>query len=158
MVATVVRALKAQPEVQITFSHLETRGEDTYAIVDIRNIGNASALYSGYSQGNPLSEVVHKDTLGNWQNRIRMCGTGLNDYLLLPGEQVRTTNYIYGAGVWRVRLDYTKPTFWDRLPRDMQRFLSFIPRSYGPTHEAWTTERPAIGTELAIATIEGSFE
>jgi hypothetical protein len=153
-----VRAMVAEPEIEIVYSHLEKQGKDTYAIVDIRNIGKASALYSGYSQGSPLSEVAHKGASGNWQNPIGKCGLGLNDYFLLPGEQVRTTNYIYGAGVWRVRLDYTKPTFRDRLPRDMQRFLSFIPRSYGPVREAWTSERPAIRTDLAIATIEGSFE
>jgi hypothetical protein len=158
MISTMIRAMGTEPKIEIAFLHFEKRAEDQYAVVDIRNVGNGAALFTGYSPAEPLCDLVHKDSAGNWQNRILRCGFGLSDHLLLPGAHVRTTNYIHGAGNFKIGFTYKKPSIRDRLPARLDPLLAFLPRTYGPYQKVWTPEIPALPVEMTFSELPDSAE
>ena len=154
--ATAISASLAEPEIEISFSHYTTNQTARFAIVDIRNVGTAPAQYSGYSKDSPATDLVHRDRdgAGEWQGRMLMCGTGLRDCALMPGEQIRTTNYVYGVGEWRMGLRYWKPRFVDGLPLRVQAVLwRYLPQSYS-YQTAWSAVHSGFATELEPATVE----
>jgi hypothetical protein len=143
--SSVIHAFDSRPELQITFSHFGTSGQNDeyrYAVMEIRNVGNAPARFYGYSPDSPSCDLVQKDENGLWQNRIFKCGTGLSPQLMFPGEQITTTNYLHGKDQWKLGLTYTKPAFRDRLPTRVQAWLRFLPAPQSLTQQAWSAEMP----------------
>jgi hypothetical protein len=150
IVSSVIRAMDAEPDLRITFSHYGTQNEYKFAVMNIANVGNAPARFYGYTPDGPSCELVQKDSTGQWQHRIFKCGTGLQPQLLLPGEQLHTTNYISRTTTtWKLGLDYTKPGLRDRLPSRLQALLSFLPYNSGPNLKAWSPEMPPVMVEVA---------
>ena len=83
-----------------------------------------------------------------------MCGTGLRDFVLMPGEQIRRTNVLFGVGEWKIGLRYTKPRFVDGLPLRVQAVLwRYLPQSYS-YQTAWSAVHSGFATELEPATVE----
>ena len=152
--STMIHASLAEPKIEISFSHYTTNQNARYAIVDIRNCGSAPAQYRGYSKESPRTDLVHRDSTGEWQGRMLMCGTGLRDCRLMPGETIRTTNYVSGAGEWKLGLHYWKPRFIDSLPMRVRLQLSFLQQSktYRTT---WSAVQSGFATELVASPVEG---
>lgn len=161
VLASVINAFDARPELQISFSHFGTGGENgqyKYAVMEIRNIGNAPARFYGYSPDSPSCDLVQKDENGLWQNRIFKCGTGLSPQLMFAGEQIKVTNYLHGSSPWRIGLSYTKPEFRDRLPERVQSWLRFLPYRSGAAQQAWSVEMPPPEVEFASNSSKDSVE
>jgi hypothetical protein len=151
--STMIQASLAEPEIEISFSHYTTNQNARYAIVEIRNTGSAPAQYRGYSKESPAADLVHRDSAGEWQGRILRCGTGLVDCSLMPGEAIRTTNYVSGVGEWKLGLHYWKARFIDGLPIRVRFQLSFLPQSktYRTT---WSAVQSGFATELVAPPVE----
>lgn len=155
--SSVIHAFDSRPELQITFSHFGTSGQNDqykYAVMEIRNVGNAPARFYGYSPDTPSCDLFHKDENGLWQNRIFKCGTGLSPQLMFPGEQIRTTNYFQGNDSWKLGLTYTQPAFRDRLPTRVQAWLRFLPEQQSLAQQAWSAEMPP--AKIAFASKDSS--
>jgi hypothetical protein len=148
---TMIKASLAEPRIEISFSHYTTNQNARYAIVDVRNTGGAPAQYRGYSKENPAADLVFRDVAGEWQSRILRCGTGLIECRLMPGEQVRTTNYVYGVGEWKMGLHYYKPRFMDGLR--VRALLAFVPQrsAYQTT---WSAVHKGFERELLTEVVE----
>ena len=151
--ATAISASLAEPEIEISFSHYTTNQNVRFAIVDIRNVGTAPAQYVGYSKEHPATDLVYRDSTGEWQGRMLMCGTGLRDFVLMPGEQIRRTNVLFGVGEWKIGLRYWKPQFVDGLPMRVRTLLAFVPqdRAYQTT---WSAVHSGFATELEPSAVE----
>ena len=92
-------------------------------------------------------------TLAEWQGRILRCGTGLRECTLMPGETIRTTNYVHGVGEWKMGLHYSKPRFMDGLPMRVRALLAFVPQrnAYQTT---WSAVHSGFPMELMTAPVE----
>src|SRR5687768_230877 len=151
--STMIHASLAEPEIEISLSHYTTNQNARFAIVDIRNTGGAPAQYRGYSKESPAADLVHRDSAGEWQGRILRCGTGLVECRLMPGEQIRTTNYVYGLGEWKMGLHYSKPRFVDGLPVRVRALLAFLPQRSG-YQTTWSAVQKGFATELVEPAVE----
>jgi hypothetical protein len=159
--SSVMHAFDSRPELEITFSHFGNSGDNgeyRYAVMEIRNVGNAPARFYGYSPEVPDCELVQKDENGLWQNRILRCGDGLSPQLMFPGEQISTTNYLPGNDPWKLGLRYTKPAFRDRLPARVQKWLSFLPMASAPPQQVWSLEFPPAKIGLVTTGSSGAKE
>ena len=78
--ASAVEGMVAEPRIEIAFSHYETNQNARFAIIDIRNVGNAAAIYSGYATNSPDCEVQYRTGAGAWSGRILRC--------IIPADQI----------------------------------------------------------------------
>ena len=139
IISTGASAYVAQPKLELIFNGYETNQNYRLAKFTIRNVGSAAAMYRGYSKETPNCDVVHISPSGVSSGRFPMCGTGLRDCVLLPGEQITTEEAIVEEGNWKMSLRYRKPTLYDRLPAEIQSWLP-LPEPAGPLQKVSTPE------------------
>jgi hypothetical protein len=150
---TAVEAIVAEPQVEITFSHYETNQNVRSAVINIRNVGGAAAIYWGYSTNSPRCDLEYRTDSGEWSGRLLRCGTGLRDLVLLPGAELRAKEYLADPLNWRVGFPYRKASFQDGLPSRIRSLLPYVRPTY---RKVWTTEmsgdstfpRPSIACEI----------
>jgi hypothetical protein len=132
-----VESLVAEPRIELTFSHCETNQNVRFAVIDIRNVGNAAAIYRGYSTNSPDCDVEYRTSSGEWSGRILRCFVP-GDQILPPGGEIRARLYLQQDDVnWRVGFPYSKARFQDRLPPRIRSMLPYMRRSYT---RIWTPE------------------
>lgn len=140
--ASAVESMVAEPRIEIAFSHYESNQNARFAIIDIRNVGSAAAIYSGYATNSPDCEVQYRTGSGAWSGRILRCIIP-GDQILPAGGMIRTRQYIQDEGNWRIGLAYTTARFQDRLPLRLRSMLPAMRRNYV---RVWTPEMRADGS------------
>ena len=135
-VATAVEGLVAEPKIEIAFSHCETNQNTRFAIIEIRNVGNAAAIFPGYATNSPDCEVQYRSASGEWSGRILRCIIP-GDQFLPPHSEIRTRQYLQDNANWRVGFTYRKARFQDHLPPRIRSMLPYIRLNYA---RVWTEE------------------
>ena len=92
----------------------------------------------GYGRTNAALEYAYKDRSGVWQPRIRTCGTGLSYHMILPGQELKSLEYMSHKAEWRSGIRYREVSWVDRLPELIQRRVNNYPQTKWGT--AWSRD------------------
>ena len=136
----------SQPRIEVLFSQYVTNGPFQLAVVKVRNHGRVAAVYQGYAKGTPLLDYRQRGDAREWQRRLVMCGTGLQEQVLLPGEELVAKTYVEAGKDWCAGLSYRKASVVDRVPAPLKFFGQWIPVKMN-RETAWSAEVPSVPGE-----------
>jgi hypothetical protein len=134
--APALERLAGEPRIELTFSRYETNQNARFAIIRIRNVGNAPAIYRGYSTNDPDCNLECRTASGAWSGRIRRCIVP-GDQTLPPGCEIRARQYLPDEENWRIGFYYRKTRLQDHLSSPFRSMLPYLRPKF---QRVWTPE------------------
>ena len=113
------RRRTANARIVISFSHFETHNETLYAVIEVRNVGTATASCYGYDWERPFYYVVFASgTNWSWNDSPGFDLERIRPIEVPPGRSmpVRTATPYHDQ--WMIGVPYSDASMDEKLPRN----------------------------------------
>ena len=122
-------------EIVIAFSHFETRNSQSFAVVQVANVGTKAAACYGYGWEAPFYyTVTASGTNWSWEYSPGFDWGEARPFKIPPGGSMAVRTAVPIPETWMIGIPYFEATVQDRLPRR----LWFLLRKFNPLQRPQT--------------------